>query len=106
MTTETSSLHEGSFIPGVPAVEPIKFNTEAAITRILDNSLQDLENLRSEADRLGLKNIDDVRPIRYTEVLRGIEEPISYPDLLSLISDLKNGIARRRLELGAGDVAA
>lgn len=81
-------------------------DVEASVTRMLDNNILDLENLRAEVERQGSKDVDDVRNVRKLPLLSGIEEPISYWGLLDLIQHMKDGLARRRVLKEAEDAAA
>lgn len=74
-------------------------DVERAITQVLENTLHDLESLRAEVERLGLKDTPDVREIRAVEVLRGIDEAVDYIDLVDLVQAMKDGLARRRVTL-------
>lgn len=77
-------------------------NVEAVITQILDNDIDALEALRAELERSNNRAIPDVRYHGNTAasvVLRGVEDTVTYSDLVLLINRLKAGVARRRVSL-------
>lgn len=78
---------------------PIATPVGTMLTQTLENQLYDLESLRDSIARAGKKDIEDVRDFGHTaakEMLRGIEQPVTYRDLLDFIDYMKDGIALRR----------
>jgi hypothetical protein len=74
------------------------------ITTLLDNNLYHLEALRLDIERAKRKDISDVRDFGDTwggSLLSGIESRVDYFDLVSLIEDIREGLAQRRLALGS-----
>lgn len=72
--------------------------TDALVTQILDNNLHELEELRRGIERAQRKDVEDVREFDTigSALLRGVESPITYYDLVDLIKDVRQGLARRR----------
>jgi hypothetical protein len=80
-----------------------RFQYDGYITTLLDNNLHDLETLRASIERAERKDASDVRMFDSDApgalLLRGIEGPVDYIDLVNIIRDLRLGLARRRTEL-------
>ena len=75
-------------------------DTDEVLTQVMENNLTQLESLRSGLERAHMKDIDDVRTFGDTfagSLLTGVEDRFDYDDLLDLIREFKDGIARRRL---------
>ena len=72
--------------------------TQAMLTRVLKNNLTALESLRASIERAQRKSMDDVREFGDTmgsAMLLGVEETVSYDDLLDLIAEMEMGLAKR-----------
>ena len=83
---------------GLGEERPVRRLTDALVTQILDNNLHELEDLRRSIERAQRKDVADVREFDTigAVLLRGVESPIGYHDLVDLITDLRQGLARRR----------
>lgn len=80
---------------------PPKLGSLDITTYVLENTLAHLEYLRSAIERAKRKDIYDVREFGDTaaaQILAGVEERISYDDLVKLVNHWKDGIAARRLK--------
>lgn len=70
------------------------------ITQVLENNITHLESLRSSIERAQRKSIYDVREFGDTyaaSLFVGVEERVSYDDLLKLIKTMRVGLAARRV---------
>ena len=74
-------------------------DVDGVVTQILENSLQDLSELRRDLERTNRKGIYDVREHRATANLEGFEGTVGYENLVDIITELKDGIALRRVQL-------
>ena len=78
---------------------------EGQITRVIENTLSDLEALRhgieSAGSKYGLVDVRQHRGVGAAGVahLRGVEATITYSDLVHLVDTMRSGLARRRVEL-------
>lgn len=79
-------------------IRAVRRLTDDLVTQILDNNLHELEELRRGIERAQRKDVEDVREFDTigSALLRGVESPVSYFDLVDLITDLRQGLARRR----------
>ena len=76
---------------------------EQLISNVLDRTIDQLEYLRSAIERAQRKDIRDVRDFGETSassLFIGVEERITYYDLIKLISKMRQGMSQRRLQLG------
>lgn len=95
----TSTPTFDSFISAVEVSDrAVRRLTDDLVTQILDNNLHELEELRRSIERAQRKDCEDVREFDTvgSQLLRGVESPIGYHDLVDLITDLRQGLARRR----------
>jgi hypothetical protein len=72
--------------------------TAAVLTQVLENVLTHMVSLQSGLEKTN-KGVVDVREYGDTfagTLLAGVEESFDYYDLLGLIKEFKDGIARRR----------
>lgn len=84
------------------AIDSAGFFVPDIVTRILENNLTYLEQLRAGLDRAGMKGIEDIKDwgdsVAHSLVF-GFEDAISYDTLLYVIEHFKDGLAARRLNL-------
>lgn len=87
----------------IAQVEEPKPDPEQLISNVLDRTIDQLEYLRSAIERAQRKDIRDVRDFGETaasSLFIGVEDRITYYDLIKLISAMRQGMSQRRLQLG------
>lgn len=73
--------------------------SQQLLTQILTNVEQGLNDLRRQIAEADLRSTPDVRPHHPAgHLLEGIEEPVTYSQLVDLIADIRLGLASRRLQ--------
>lgn len=77
------------------------FNPELVLTQILDNNIAVLDSLRREAANANSYALPEVRLPGHpaTELLSGVELPVNYAGLVSVINHMKLGQAHRRMSI-------
>lgn len=78
--------------------EDRQVKVDKLLTATLETNVQHLDDLRRSLERTNQKNIDDVRKSAGVgaDLLAAIEGRITYYDLVMLINEMRDGIAKRR----------
>lgn len=102
---EHSADHVGgtALIDHLIAVTAPRPATDAVITQVLENVVGFLDSARRDLESTNRKGGYDVRErignSMATTLLAGVEEVVTYNDLVKLVDDMRLGLARRRVTL-------
>ena len=93
-----SYLISTSAMEAIDAMKSFPQPSNKLLTATLESSLHHLDSLRREIEKAGRKNIRDVREIGGigSDLLAAYENTIDYYDLVDLINEMRDGIAKRR----------